>query len=472
MGSVFRKMTTRPLPGMAERFTRRRKVTTRLADGTKCVEHVTEPCARWKDANGKTKVALLTTGTDETARVRQESGTYFAKYRDHDGTVRVVPTGCRDETNAKQFLADLEKQADRVRAGVVTARELAVSGQMSDPIERHIADYLSTLCGDSHRGHTERYVRRLAKDCHWQCLDEFRRDDLELWLAEQTRQGRSARSRNAYHVAVVSFANWLVRAERMRTNPFAKIAKVDVELDRRRTGEARVPPRSSGSPVPRRTRQDGRRSSRAQETTGKASPLPAAHWTRQGVSLVFPGRDRTTAERVRELKVGNLFLDGDRPGLDLPPALTKAKERQYVPLRPDLAERLRRQVKGRGFADLVFSIPADILRRFKADCKRAGIPFTDDRGLMIDIHALRMSFIDGLVKAGTHPRIVQELARHSDISITMKYYTDVRVHDLHAAIAAVAPVVGEPVAPAVAPTGVNSVQPELSDPESLVLPLH
>src|SRR4051794_9165056 len=112
MGIVFRKMTTRPLPEMAKRFTRRRKVTTRLADGTKRVEHVTEPCARWQDANGKTKVALLTTGTDGTARVRQESGTYFAKYRDHDGTVRVVPTGCRDETNAKQFLADLEKQAD------------------------------------------------------------------------------------------------------------------------------------------------------------------------------------------------------------------------------------------------------------------------------------------------------------------------------------------------------------------------
>ena len=43
------------------------------------------------------------------------------------------------------------------------------------------------------------------------------------------------RSRNGYHVAVVSFANWLVRVERMKTKPSAKIAKVDVELDRRRT---------------------------------------------------------------------------------------------------------------------------------------------------------------------------------------------------------------------------------------------
>ena len=100
---------------------------------------------------------------------------------------------------------------------------------------------------------------------------------------------------------------------------------------------------------------------------------------------------------------------------------------------------MRRQVEGHGFADPVFSIPADILRQFKADCKRAGVPFTDEWGTVIDIHALRMSFIMGLVQAGVHPKIVQELARHSDISITMKYYTDIRVHDLHTAIASVAP---------------------------------
>jgi integrase len=155
---------------------------------------------------------------------------------------------------------------------------------------------------------------------------------------------------------------------------------------------------------------------------------------------------------ARGLTVGNLTLDGDRPGIDLPASLTKAKQRQYVPLRPDLADRLRHHIEGRRPTDRVFTIPADILRRFKADCKRAGIPLKDDRGRVLDIHALRMSFIDGLVKAGVPPRIVQELARHSDISITMRHYTDIRVHDLHAAVALAAP----SVAPSVAPTGVNS----------------
>ena len=49
MGSVFRKMKTKPLPEGAEVFTRRRKVTVRQPDGTKRVKHVTEQCARESD---------------------------------------------------------------------------------------------------------------------------------------------------------------------------------------------------------------------------------------------------------------------------------------------------------------------------------------------------------------------------------------------------------------------------------------
>jgi hypothetical protein len=115
---------------------------------------------------------------------------------------------------------------------------------------------------------------------------------------------------------------------------------------------------------------------------------------------------------------------------------------------------LRRLVADRKPAEPVFSIPADIIRRFKVDCKRAGIALNDDRGHRIDIHALRLSFIDGLVKAGVHPRMVQVLARHSNIRIAMNHYTNVRSHDLHAALATAAP----PVAPTVAPTVVNLAQ--------------
>jgi integrase len=159
---------------------------------------------------------------------------------------------------------------------------------------------------------------------------------------------------------------------------------------------------------------------------------------------------------ARGLIVGDLKLDRDRPGVDLRTAVTKAKKPQYAPLSPDLAAQLRRDIAGRKPNDPVFTIPVDILRRFKGDCNRAGIPFEDERGRKVDIHALRLSFIDRLVKAGVHPKTVQELARHSSIEITMKYYTDLRVNDLHAALESAF------VAPRVAPITVNLVQPDSS----------
>ena len=94
MGSVFRKITTRPLPTGAELFTRRRKVAIRLPDGTRRADHTAGQCARWQDARGKNRVERVATSRDGTVCIRQESSTYFATYRDHDGKVHVGSTTC------------------------------------------------------------------------------------------------------------------------------------------------------------------------------------------------------------------------------------------------------------------------------------------------------------------------------------------------------------------------------------------
>jgi integrase len=482
MGSVFRKITTRPLPEGAELFTRRRKVTTRLPDGTRQVDHVTEHCARWRDANGKPRVELVTTARDGSPRIRQESGTYFAKYRDHDGVVHIVPTGCRDRDAAKQILSELEKRTERVISGVATPQELAVADRMTDPITQHIADYVSTLTGSaSHRQHTERYLQRLVEECNWTRLSSLRRDDLELWLAAQSRPGpdgraiRSARSRNAHHVAAVAFCNWCVRCKRLSETPFAELEMADVELDRRQIRRSlsdaevgRLAEAARKAPKRPQARREGR------PERGRIRPEERLSGEDRAFLWQFLAGTGLRLNEAKGLTVGDLVLAPERPGINLPAPLVKAKEDQYIPLRADLAAHLRHQNEGRRPCELVFAIPADILRRFKGDCKRAGIPFLDDRGRKVDIHALRTSFITGRVKAGIHPEIVRQLARHSDITITMKYYTDIRVTDLHAAVEAgstpapgfvttsAAAAGASSVAPAVAPTGGNLVQPESS----------
>ena len=44
----------------------------------------------------------------------------LAGHRDGAGIVREVATGCRDETSARQMLADLMKRSEHVKSGLVT----------------------------------------------------------------------------------------------------------------------------------------------------------------------------------------------------------------------------------------------------------------------------------------------------------------------------------------------------------------
>ncbi len=99
MGAVFKKQVTRPLPKAASIVTR----------GGKRI-------AKWKSRSGKPQDAEVVEGQDGSLRVRVDAGTYTAKYRDGEGIVREVATGCRDRQAAQSVLADLERRAERVRS--------------------------------------------------------------------------------------------------------------------------------------------------------------------------------------------------------------------------------------------------------------------------------------------------------------------------------------------------------------------
>src|SRR5947207_13876290 len=110
MGTVYKPTATKPLPLGAEAFVRKG-----------------QRFARWKDRKGKARTAPLTEGKDGSDRIVIESSRYVAKYRDGAGVVQVVPTGCPDEQAARRVLGDLERRAELLRAGVMTAAESAVA---------------------------------------------------------------------------------------------------------------------------------------------------------------------------------------------------------------------------------------------------------------------------------------------------------------------------------------------------------
>ena len=124
MGTVFKAFVTRPLP-----------------EGAQLVTRAGERVAVWVDTNGKKRQAPVTTG--DTPRLRVKAGTYVAKYRDGDGVVRRVSTGCKTLDAARARLAELEARAEKVRAGIVTAAEVNVAEHADTPVAEHVDDYVA-----------------------------------------------------------------------------------------------------------------------------------------------------------------------------------------------------------------------------------------------------------------------------------------------------------------------------------------
>jgi hypothetical protein len=83
---------------------------------------------------------------------------------------------------------------------------------------------------------------------------------------------------------------------------------------------------------------------------------------------------------------------------------------------------------------LLFDVPSKLSKIFNRDLKLAGIAKVDERGRVLDVHALRTTFGTLLSKGGVAPRTAQAAMRHADIGLTMGVYCDPRLLDVRGAL--------------------------------------
>lgn len=468
MGAVYRKTVTKPLPAGAEFFVRK---------GQRFV--------RWRDAKGRLRTAGLTVGNDGSERIVIEAGTYTAKFRDGAGVVQEVATGCRDETAARRVLGDLERRAELVKSGVMTAAEDSIADHQSSSLERHLAAYEVHLesagTTKKYRGETLGRFRTFAAECNFLRLADLNRQVLEGWLVQQGRPrlqdgksipGASARTRNAYREAAIAFGNWCVETHRLISNPFVGIPKANQKADPRRQRRAmtEVELQQLLDVARERPLLDARTIRRGKDKGQAVAELRPETLAR----LECLGRERAliyktlvlTGLRLNELRslsVSQLVLDGEFPHVILHAADEKNREGSTVPLRGDLARDLREWIEqkaerlgalaaitrsrkdsatagvversGKRLArQPVFTVPAAMVKILDRDLKLAGIQKRDERGRTLDVHALRTTFGTLLSKGGVAPRTAQAAMRHSTIDLTMNVYTDPKLLDVQGAV--------------------------------------
>ena len=450
MGTVFKKQVTKAVPAGAEIFSRKG-----------------ERFARWK-AKGKTRSAPLTIGKDGSDRIVIESSKWFAKYRDGAGVVQVVATGCRDETAARNVLADLERKAELVRSKVITAAEAAVGRHSGKPLSDHFDAYLAYLevkgACQEHRSERNRQLRCIARDCGFHRLSDLDRSKLEAWLTQQARAGMSARTRNSYLTSALAFCNWCAEPTvgRLTRNPFDGIPKANEKADPRRQRRAmtedelvkllavaRERPLLEALTV-RKGPRKGERYANVRAEVRERLELLGRERALIYKTLVLTGLRKG---ELASLSVAQMRLDDLVPHAILDAADEKNREGSEIAIRDDLAADLgewladklqRLQSEARRLGDPIparlpadaalFDVPDKLSKILNRDLRLAGIPKRDERGRTLDVHALRHTFGTLMSKGGIAPRTAQAAMRHSKIDLTMNVYTDPRLLDVRGAL--------------------------------------
>lgn len=504
---IFRPVFTKPIPKNATRKTKTRPATPRELRDDPTRPTIVEEIATW--GAGENKASGVIVGRGDKVRVR--SKTWYARYRDHNGKVQTVSTECHDKSNAQAFFKAKQSEVERVKAGILQPDELTTAILARSAISESIAAYVSQLANKKGRGRKARVspthvantrgaLERIVQDCGFERLLDVRREKVSQWVTDRMQDAAAnwaASTINRHVRALKAFCAWCTATvpRRLQSNPLERFAVLDETRNQKRPRRALEPNEISNLLKVARFRpvaEFGRQSVKA-DSSASANPRKRATWKKAPLTLAtLPdayqlGRIAlenapetlarleslgiarelmylvflTTGLRKNELAsvtVGQCHLDKGGAWIELEPEAEKSGAGSSIPLREDVAERLRVFVSHRRAAheldrpDTIsmesptakrdpmesaplFDVPRDLVRILDRDMQTAGIPKADAQGRVVDVHSLRHTYATMLLRAGVSPTVAQRLMRHSDLSLTMRNYNHLQLSDIAGAVA-------------------------------------
>ena len=378
-------------------------------------------------------------GTPGAKRVREKSKTFWGRCADANGNVRPVAL-CDDTDGAETMLAEMKQRAKREARGDIDPFE----DHRKRPLAEHLVDFEAALLAkeatDKQAQQVASRCRKIIKACRFEKLADLSPSAVANYLRERRQGGLGTATSNGYLSGIKSFANWLVKDRRLASNPLTHLAKLNDRVDIRHERRA-----SSSIDL-------GLLISAAETSQKKFRGLDGST---RAMLYRLAAMTGLRASELASLSPTSFDLTSDPPMLTVQAACSKHRREDVLPIHLDLAARLRQWLTERERHPddqrtvLAFDRAADAKperlfpgtwakRAFKMihlDLDAAGIPYATDAGVA-DFHSLRHSFISNLVTGGVHPKVAQQLARHSSITLTMDRYAHLGLIDMTAGLSA------------------------------------
>lgn len=339
-------------------------------------------------------------------------GHYTASWFDEHGKRVSRSTGTADFDVANQIAAKWETDTALRKSGIINSSQARVADHNQTPIAQHVAEYIAHCkhLGQDHVhvSNKETQLDKLIEKTGALRLSDIDPHKVERYLAGLIKAGKSHRTHNQHRATAVSFCEWLVEQTRIASNPLTIVPTLNEAKDRRRV---------------RRAMSENELSKLLAVSDGRKPYYEFAYYTGLRVKAVKAavwGDVDFDAAMIR-VKVGNA---------------KGKKDDIYLPLHPALAATLQAIKPAFTLATTRIFKAVPTVRTFHRDCERAGIARYDAEGRQLDRHALRTTLGTHLARAGVLPQSAMRVLGHSDVRITMKHYTALRIEDTAKAVQA------------------------------------
>lgn len=346
-----------------------------------------------------------------------------------------------DKTAAKRMLEEMVRKAEQGQAGLPdrdsTRKTLK---QLLDGFEAEVALGLGTKGGRKRKApkpqHVQAvvaYVCDMLDGCgfsHPLELNDAAPAKLAKYLQDRVKKpvkdgGASPQTAEFQLSACRRFVRWIAPKTGVRADLFDGLPGFDPKSDRRHA-RRELPPEEVARVL------DAAKSS-PKTIRGLSGP------DRYHLYLTAFATGYRSGE-LSELHPENFNLSAEPPTVTLPGRFTKNGKPAIQPLPPGVAALLREYLTGKPAGRSVWpgtwvERSAQMLRK---DLAKAGVPYkveTTDGPRYADFHALRHSYLSALSALGVAPKELQELARHSDVRLTLGIYTHTRIGALGASVA-------------------------------------
>ena len=168
------------------------------------------------------------------------------------------------------------------------------------------------------------------------------------------------------------------------------------------------------------------------------------------------------AAEISSLSAESFDLGSSPPTLTVLAGYPKHRREDVLPIHPYLLAELRGwlpqvKMRPRVFPGTWADRSGDMIPR---DLAAAEIEYETHDGVA-DFHALRHGYLTRLARSGVHPKTMQDLARHSTVTLTLDRYSHLSLVDLSAGLDALdAPAAKRDDADAVRATGTDGEAPD------------